>query len=357
MARERVMPAHPAEVFELERAPDIDADRLRAMHRTMLLSRRLDERMLNLQRQGRIGTFGPAIGQEAAQIGCAAAMIDADWLVPSYRETTFALWRGTPIAGLLLYIAGFNEGGRIPEGQNDLPIAIPVGTQMLQAVGIGYALAQEDAEAAVVTCFGDGATSQGDFHEAMNCAAVFGAPVVFFCQNNQYAISVPREKQTASRSIVQKAMGYGMRGLQVDGNDVLAVHAAASEALERARRECQPTLIEAVTYRLGVHTTADDPSKYRDEAEVEAWRERDPLPRFQSFLRERELLDDAALEAAEEEVSQAIAAAWEEAEAEMAKLAADRAHMFEHVYAERPPSLAAQREAFLASAAARSNDG
>jgi pyruvate dehydrogenase E1 component alpha subunit len=356
MPIEPVKPHHTAQILRLRDengeldealAPDIDDDQLAAMHRTMLLSRRLDDRMLVLQRQGRIGTFGPARGQEAAQVGCAAAMRRTDWLVPSYRETTFALWRGTPISGLLLYIAGFNEGGAIPQEQNDLPIAIPVGTQMLQAVGIGYALARERADAAVVTCFGDGATSQGDFHEAMNFAAVFGAPVVFFCQNNQYAISVPREKQTRSRTIVQKAMGYGMRGVQVDGNDVLAVHAAAKDALERARRDHEPTLIEAVTYRLGVHTTADDPTKYRDEEEVEAWRAHDPLPRVQELLRERGRLDDDSLEREEAEVAERIEAAWTQAQDEIETLRGRPAHMFEHVFAERPYALERQRRAFL----------
>jgi pyruvate dehydrogenase E1 component alpha subunit len=356
MPRERVVPSHPADVLELrddegriddDLAPELDDDTLAKMHRTMLLARRLDERMLVLQRQGRIGTFGPVKGQEAAQIGCVAAMRSDDWLVPSYRETAFALWRGTPASGLLLYNAGFNEGGRIPDGQNDLPISIPVGTQMLHAVGIGYALKRERADAAVVTCFGDGATSQGDFHEAMNFAAVFGAPVVFFCQNNQYAISVPRVRQTHSRTIVQKALGYGMCGLQVDGNDVVAVHAAATEALERARTEHEPTLIEAVTYRLGVHTTADDPTKYREDAEVEAWRARDPLPRAQELLRERGRLDDAGLERLEGEIKAEIDDAWKEARAEIERLGERPAHLFEHVYAERPWTLERQRRDFL----------
>jgi len=356
MPKQRVEPTHRADILRLrdddgaldrELAPELDDDTLAAIHRTMLLSRRLDERMLVLQRQGRIGTFGPAKGQEAAQLGCAAAMHADDWLVPSYRETAFALWRGTPVSGLLLYNAGFNEGGHVAEGQNDLPISIPVGTQMLHAVGIAYGLKCERAEAAVVTCFGDGATSQGDFHEAMNCAAVFGVPVIFFCQNNQYAISVPRAQQTRSRTIVQKALGYGMYGLQVDGNDLLAVHAAAEEALDRARREGEPTLIEAVTYRLGVHTTADDPSKYRDEAEVEAWRERDPLPRVQAMLRDRGRLDDDALDRLEDEVRAEIEDGWKAAEARIAELDEQPAQLFEHVYAERPWALERQRRGFL----------
>jgi TPP-dependent pyruvate/acetoin dehydrogenase alpha subunit len=181
----------------------------------------------------------------------------------------------------------------------------------------------------------------------MNFAAVFGAPVVFFCQNNQYAISVPRVRQTHSRTIVQKALGYGMCGLQVDGNDVVAVHAAAREALERARTEHEPTLIEAVTYRLGVHTTADDPTKYREDAEVEAWRKRDPLPRAQQLLHERGRLDDDALERLEEEIKAEIDDAWRETQAEIERLGAREDHLFEHVYAERPWALERQRRDFL----------
>jgi len=172
-------------------------------------------------------------------------------------------------------------------------------------------------------------------------------PVIFFCQNNQYAISVPRAQQTRSRTIVQKALGYGMYGLQVDGNDLLAVHAAAEEALDRARREGEPTLIEAVTYRLGVHTTADDPSKYRDEAEVEAWRERDPLPRVQAMLRDRGRLDDDALDRLEDEVRAEIEDGWKAAEARIAELDEQPAQLFEHVYAERPWALERQRRGFL----------
>jgi len=326
--------------------PEMDTALLRRLHRTMLLARRFDERLLNLQRQGRLGTFAPVKGQEASQLGSVALLDDEDWMVPSYRETAAAIWRGTPLSGLFLYIAGFNEGGRIPDSQNDLPIAIPVGTQMLHAVGIGYGMKHYgDGSPVVMTYFGDGATSQGDFHEALNFAGVFQTPTVFVCQNNQWAISVPRERQTHAATIAQKAIAYGMPGIQVDGNDLLAVYVAASEAVERARSGGGPTLIECVTYRLEVHTTADDPTRYRDEEEVETWRGRDPLPRLQAYLKGRDLLDDADLESLEEDIEAEIKEAWATAQKQMEELH-DASVMFDHLYAKMPVHLQRQREAF-----------
>src|SRR5215475_773442 len=216
--------------------PDIAPDELKRMYRAMVLGRRLDERMVRLQRQGRIGTFPPIKGQEASQIGSVATLRPTDWMVPSFRETAAMLWRGWPIERLLLFFAGYLEGGRPGPTQHDLPIAIPVSTQVPHAVGLAYAAQYRGDDAVVMTYFGDGATSEGDFHEAMNFAGVWHVPIVFICQNNQWAISVPLKKQTHSRTIAQKALAYGFPGLQVDGNDVLAVHVAAREAVARARR-------------------------------------------------------------------------------------------------------------------------
>jgi TPP-dependent pyruvate/acetoin dehydrogenase alpha subunit len=282
-------------------------------------------------------------GQEAAQVGAVAALGAEDWFVPSFRESAAALWRGTPPAGLLLYTAGYNEGAAIPEDAHDLPIAIPVGTQIPHAVGIGYAARYRDSGQVAIAFFGDGATSEGDFHEAMNFAGVFRTPTLFLCQNNQWAISVPREHQTRSRTLAQKALAYGIPGLQVDGNDVLAVYAATAEAAERARGGEGPTLIECVTYRLSVHTTADDPSKYRDEAEVEEWKRRDPIPRFQRYLRERDLLGEEEVAGLEKEIEGEIEEAWEAAQGEMERLG-DPLELFAHTYAELPPYLQEQRE-------------
>jgi pyruvate dehydrogenase E1 component alpha subunit len=326
--------------------PGLDDDLLGEMHRKMLLARRFDERQLTLQREGKIGTFGPVKGQEAAQVGSAATLRADDWLVPSYREVAALIWRGLPLEGLLLYNAGFNEGGAVPEGKRDLPIAIPVGTQPLHAVGIAYAGRYHDQDDIVMTCFGDGATSQGDLHEAMNFAGMWRLPVVFLCQNNQYAISMPRSRQTASETLGQKALAYGFSGMQVDGNDVLGVYAAAQEAVARARSDHTPTMIECVTYRLEVHTTADDPTKYRSDEEVEEWRARDPIPRFQGYLREKGLLDDDALEELEDWAQGEIENAWARAQQKMAELGDNPEALFDHHYADEPASFAAQRESF-----------
>jgi pyruvate dehydrogenase E1 component alpha subunit len=316
--------------------PALSPDDLRSLYRSMLLGRRLDERMVRLQRQGRIGTFAPIKGQEASQLGSVFALRRQDWMVPSFRETAAMIWRGWPIEKLLCFFAGYLEGGSPAPGQHDLPVTIPVATQLPHAVGLAYAAQYRGDDVVVMAFFGDGATSEGDFHEALNFAGVWHVPVVFVCQNNQWAISVPLKKQTHSRTIAQKALAYGLPGIQVDGNDVLAVYVAAREAVERARRGEGPTLIECVTYRLGVHTTADDPSKYRSEEEVQAWERKDPLTRFRAYLERRQLLEEGL----ERQVDEEIAAAVRRFEA---LPPVDPLTAFDHVYAEVPPHLAAQR--------------
>ncbi|HYS17207.1 MAG TPA: pyruvate dehydrogenase (acetyl-transferring) E1 component subunit alpha [Candidatus Binatia bacterium] len=315
---------------------------LRSLYRSMLLGRRLDERMVRLQRQGRIGTFAPTKGQEAAQMGSIFTLRPTDWMVPSFRETAAMIWRGWPIEKLLLFFAGHLEGGQPAPEQHDLPITIPVATQLPHAVGLAYAAQYRGDDVVVMAYFGDGATSEGDFHEALNFAGVWHVPVVFVCQNNQWAISVPLKKQTHSRTIAQKALAYGLPGIQVDGNDVLAVYAAAREAVERARAGDGPTLIECVTYRLGVHTTADDPTKYRSDAEVAMWEQKDPLTRFKAYLEKRNLLEEGL----DQQVDEEIAAGIRRFEATPTP---DPVTMFDHVYAELPPDLAAERDAMAAS--------
>ncbi|PYN32822.1 MAG: pyruvate dehydrogenase (acetyl-transferring) E1 component subunit alpha [Candidatus Rokuibacteriota bacterium] len=315
---------------------------LRSLYRSMRLARRLDERMVRLQRQGRIGTFAPTKGQEASQMGSIFTLRPTDWMVPSFRETAAMIWRGWPIEKLLLFFAGHLEGGQPAPDQHDLPITIPVATQLPHAVGLAYAAQYRGDDVVVMAYFGDGATSEGDFHEALNFAGVWHVPVVFVCQNNQWAISVPLKKQTHSRTIAQKALAYGLPGIQVDGNDVLAVYAAAREAVDRARAGDGPTLIECVTYRLGVHTTADDPTKYRSDAEVAMWEQKDPLTRFKAYLEKRNLLEESL----EQQVDEEIAAAIRRFEATPTP---DPVTMFDHVYAELPPDLAAQRDAMAAS--------
>ncbi len=327
--------------------PEIPDELLLKMHRYLLLGRRFDERMLKLQRQGRIGTFAPIKGQEAAQLGSIALLDDEDWMVPAFRETAAELWRGRQMENILLYFGGYEEGGHIPEGVNNLPISVPVGSQMLHAVGIAWGIKYRGEDRVAITYFGDGATSQGDFHEALNFAAVYQLPVVFLNQNNQWAISVPRKQQTNSKTLAQKALGQGMPGIQVDGNDILAVYVATREAVERARKGGGPTLIEAVTYRMSVHTTADDPSRYREEEEEEKWAERDPLERFQNYLREKGLLTDERIEELEEEVDAEIRGAVEAAEKRM-EGAPDPLLMFEHTFAEIPSYHEEQRESLRA---------
>ena len=331
---------------QLDRAlePDIPPDLLLELYRAMVLGRQFDQRLLSLQRQGRIGTFPPITGQEAAQLGAVAPLRSSDWMAPSFRETAAEIWRGRSLESVILANNGFNEGGRVDADKNNLPVAIPVGSQVLHAVGLAWAIKYRQKDDVVMTFFGDGATSQGDFHEGLNFAGVYQAPVIFVCQNNQWAISVPRSRQTRSRTLAQKAVAYGMPGIQVDGNDILAVYLAAREAVERARAGGGPTLIECVTYRVLMHTTADDPKRYRSDQEVETWSHRDPLVRFEKYLADKGLLDAEKITAALEAVLKQIQVAVDNAEAQMKELG-NPMDMFDHVYAELPPHLVAQKDA------------
>ena len=316
--------------------PKLAPDDLKLLYRGMVLGRRLDDRMIKLQRQGRIGTFAPIKGQEASQIGTIFTLGPKDWMVPSFRETAAMIWRGWPIEKILAFYAGRLEGGQPASDQNDLPVTIPVATQLPHAVGLAYAIQYRGDDAVVMVYFGDGATSEGDFHEAANFAGVWHGPVVFVCQNNQWAISVPLKKQTNSRTIAQKALAYGFPGIQVDGNDVLAVYAASREAVDRARAGGGPTLIECVTYRLGMHTTADDPTKYRSDEEVKAWEQKDPLTRFRVYLEKKKLLDASLEEQVDEEIARGV-------ERFESMPPADPLAMFDHAYAGLPSGVAAQR--------------
>lgn len=328
--------------------PEIDDDLLTRLYRTMLLARRFDEYQLKLQHQGRLGTFAPSSGQEASQLGAVAALNANDWVVPSFREAPAALWRGAPMTQLLLYNAGYNEGADPGDDVHTLPVSIPVASQILHAVGLAYASRYRGNDDIALTFFGDGATSEGDFHEGMNFAGVFSVPVVFLCQNNQWAISVPRERQTHALTLAQKALAYGVPGLQVDGNDLLAVYAATREAVERARSGEGPTLIECITYRLAPHTTADDPHRYRDKEEEEAWKKCDPLRRFRHYLEGKDLLDEGKVNDLEVTIAEEIKQAWQDAEKQMATLT-DASVIFDHQFAEMPDYLARQREWFTAS--------
>ena len=274
----------------------------------MITCRTLDDIAFKLQRSGRMGTYPQNKGQEAAAIGSGfAAVKGVDFLVPCYRENAALFLHGLPMHYIFLHWMGDERGNKIPEGVNMTPLSIPIGTQMLHATGIAWAFKLRKEARVAITYFGDGATSEGDFHEAMNFASTLEVPVVFFCQNNQWAISVPREQQMASETVAQKAIAYGMPTIQVDGNDLFAVYKASKEAIERARAGGGPSFIEAVTYRLGDHTTADDARRYRDAEEVEAWKSRDPMIRLRKYLERKDLWDEKRQQEAEEK-ARAVAA-------------------------------------------------
>jgi len=323
--------------------PKIPDDLLLKLYRAMVLGRRFDERVLSLQRQGRIGTFAPTSGQEASQLGAAAVLDPSDFMVPSFRETVAQIYRGVPMEAVILGFGGYNEAALLAKEGNDLPNSVPVGSQVLHAVGIAWGIKYRKKKNVAMTFFGDGGTSEGDFHEGMNFAGVFQVPAIFVCQNNQWAISVPRSKQSRSKTLAQKALAYGMPGIQVDGNDILAVYAAAKEAADRARAGQGPSMVECETYRMMMHTTADDPKRYRKDEEVEGWKKKDPIQRFQKYLKNKGLLSDQKVEELEAQVKEEIQKAVEQAE-ELMKKYSDPLHMFEHAYAEMPPHLKAQRE-------------
>ena len=269
---------------ELVGDPPIDIPIIRKLYRAMVASRIYDRKATAIQKQGRLATYAPFEGQEAAQVGSAAALRPDDWMVATYRDAAAMWMQGYPWELLLAGRTGHERGGSPPDYVNVLPPSITVGAHMLHAVGLSWAERLQGNDRIAMTYFGDGATSEGDFHEALNFAAVYRTGTVFLCQNNHYAISTSLEGQMATETIAQKAGAYGIPGVRVDGNDLLAVYSATRTAIERARGGNGPTLIEAVTYRLGPHTTSDDPTRYRSNDETEEWRGRDPLERVRLYL-------------------------------------------------------------------------
>lgn len=326
--------------------PELTDDELLELYYHMKRSRRLDERAIALQRRGELGTYAPAIGQEAAQVGGAFALSDDDWIVPSFREQAALLTRGVAPEKILQYALGLEEGAEVSSGTRAMPPAIPVGTQPLHAVGIGWGEALQDQNAVAVTYFGDGATSEGDVHEALNLAGVFGAQTVFICQNNHYAISTGIKKQTRAETLAQKAIGAGIEGIQVDGNDILGVYRVVNEAISRARNG-DPVLIEALTYRVSMHTTSDDPTAYRERNEETEWEARDPILRFQLFLEQREILNSESEDAIDDRVEDEINEAIDRARTVHEQL--DPEDMFDYVYDEMPRELVQQRKNFVDS--------
>ncbi len=313
---------------------------VRRLYRAMVFARTYDRKGTSLQKQGRLATYAPFEGQEAAQVGSAAALESNDWMVATYRDAAAMWMQGYPLELLFAGRTGDERGGSPPDHVPVLPPSITVGGHMVHAVGLAWASKIKGENRVALTYFGDGATSEGDFHEAMNFAAVFDAPCIFFCQNNGWAISLPREEQTRSETIAQKAIAYGMPGVQIDGNDLLGVYATTRQAVERARAGGGPTLIEAVTYRVGPHTTADDPGRYRDAKITEDWRKRDPLERVRLYLSEREEWTQEWQDQVEEEAAREIDRAIELAEGLAPFTAGDT---FDAMYAELTPALLAQR--------------
>ncbi|BCS52034.1 pyruvate dehydrogenase (acetyl-transferring) E1 component subunit alpha [Geobacter sp. SVR] len=273
--------------------PPLSDAELRRGYEAMVLARIFDERAVALQREGRLGTYPSIFGQEAAQVGSALALTPDDRVFPSFREMGVHLTLGYPLASLFQYWGGDERGQLVPEHLNFFPFCVSVGTHIPHAVGAAMAARYRREPAVSVAYFGDGATSKGDFHEGFNLAGVLKLPVVFICQNNQWAISIPLKGQTASATLAQKAVAYGFDGIQVDGNDLFAVYRATWEALDKARSGGGPTFIECLTYRMSDHTTADDASRYRPPEEVTAWRGRDPLARLERYLAARGLWDQA----------------------------------------------------------------
>lgn len=333
---------------------DLKEQDLRDLYRYMVLARRVDKQAINLQRQGQLGVYASLLGQEAAQVGSAYALDEPDWVFPSYREMGAALVRGVDPGRILHLFRGTWLSDHDPYETHFSLLSIPIGTQALHAAGFAMGAKLDGAQIVTMSYFGDGATSEGDPHEAMNFAAVFDAPCVFVVQNNQYAISVPLSRQTKAPTIAHKAVGYGMPGYRVDGNDVLATYAVTRAAVDRARRGDGPALVEAVTYRMEAHTTADDPTRYRTPEELAEWQARDPIARFETYLEREGLLDDDFRSAIDNE-AQAYATRMREEvyDAEHG----DPLELFDHVYADPPPSYAEQR-AMLARElqAARSED-
>jgi pyruvate dehydrogenase E1 component alpha subunit len=323
--------------------PNLSSERLLYLYRMMQLGRAFSNKIIAMQRQGRATTFGSLVGQEATAVGLAAPLRQEDWLATSYREIASLFVKGVPIPTVAYSFRGFTPENYPPEC-HCLPVQIVIGTQMLHAVGLAMAAKISGDPVVAVGVCGDGATSEGDFNEALNFAGVYQAPVVLIVQNNGWAISVPRHKQSAAQTLAARGAGFGVPSELVDGNDILAVYDKVQQAVERARSGQGPTLIETLTYRIGAHTTADDPTRYRDSAEVEAWRAKDPILRFKRFLISRDLLneehDQQIVAKVEEEINEAVQIA-----ESMPPMASDS--FFDYTMANLPPRLQEQRADLL----------
>lgn len=325
---------------EALRPKELSDEKVIELYKMMTLLREMDKKGASLQRQGRMGVFASSYGQEASALVSAYAMEKEDWLIPAYRQQGILIVRDIPIKDFFLYYRGNEIANHMPEGSRVLPVAIPVGSQPLHGVGLGMAARLKGESTCSITYFGDGATSEGETLEAMNFAGVYKANTIFFCENNQWAISTPIEKQTAAKTIAQKAIAFGFDGIQIDGNDLFAVYAATKAARAKAAAGDGPTLIEAYTYRLSDHTSADSAKKYRDPAEVEPWLLKDPLKRARIYLENKGLWDDDKEEELANEVYNKVGIAVAEMEKTPAQTIDD---IFDHTFAELPPVLNDQK--------------
>ena len=331
--------------------PDLSDERFRAIYRDLVTTRRFDERAVSLQRQGRIGTYAPCAGQEGSAVGSTHALADRDLISYQYREHGAIVARDL-LSEYLPYWMGHESGTAAIADGNVFPLNIGIAAHLPHAVGAAWAFDYRDEDRVVAVHFGDGATSEGDFHEAMNFAGVFDTPTIFCCHNNGWAISIPESRQTASATFADKATAYGFEGIRVDGMDPLASYAVVREAADRARSTAdgadaegptRPVLIEFLEYRFGAHTTADDPSAYRDPDDVDPWKSLDPLDRMETFLRETGRIDDEGVAAIRDRADDVVAEAIDVAES----VEADPADMFDHAYADLPPEMRRQREELL----------
>ncbi|MFC4495698.1 pyruvate dehydrogenase (acetyl-transferring) E1 component subunit alpha [Streptomyces ovatisporus] len=332
----------------------LDGDLLLELYGHVVRGRRYNEQATALTKQGRLAVYPSSTGQEAAEVAAALALREQDWLFPSYRDTLAAVARGLDPVAVLSLLRGDWHSGYDPRATRVAPLSTPLATQLPHAVGLAHAARLKGDDVVALAMVGDGGTSEGDFHEALNFAAVWQAPVVFLVQNNGFAISVPLAKQTAAPSLAHKGVGYGMPGRLVDGNDAAAVHQVLGEAVERARRGEGPSLVEAVTYRVDAHTNADDATRYRDAAEVEAWREHDPVALMERELRSRELLDDAGVRQAAE-AAEAMARDLRERMNQDPEL--QPMDLFEHVFERRTAQLEQQARQLRAELDATATDG
>lgn len=330
-------------VIRPELVPDLSEEAMIKMYQTMRFSRIIDEKTLQYQRQGRMLTYAPNLGQEAAQVGSIAAARQTDWVAPSFRELGVWLYKGAPLKNIFLYWFGNEFGMHMPEDVRILPVSVPIASQMQHATGLAYASKLKNEDDVAFAYVGDGGTSQGDFHEALNFASVKNTANVFIVQNNQFAISTRRSIQTKARTIALKAVGYGIPGIQVDGNDILAMYAVTKEAVDRARSGQGPTLIEAYTYRMGAHTTSDDPTVYRDQSEVDEWKDKDPIDRFRAYLMGLGIWDEEKEKAFTEEKEHYVKEVFEEIEKGGGEVTLEET--FDYVYAQRNPIMEAQYQA------------